>query len=665
MGTDESDDSGPVRIEGFGPGVDGYYDVGDQLSRYLTETANRFFTNERTTKRSIDSKAAFEARRADVRSTVLASLGGLPDRPDDLGVERHGTIERAGYHVDRITFESLQDFHVTANCYVPDADGPHPAVLFSCGHLGPAKTDELNQQACIELVRQGFVVLIYDPICLGERRQYDAPDASDPHVHSGVYGHSYAGQQCYFAGGNVARFMIADAQAGLDYLAERADVDEGRLGATGTSGGGILTTYLGLLDDRVAVAAPCCAVCERSEWLATGKTGDPEQILTGAIPNGVNADDVLTGMAPKPVCIGAAASDFFPIEGVEEVADRAERIYELYDATERLEVIVADAGHASVYEIGAELFAWFCAHLGDEPYTPIEGHDLADEDALRCTATGSVRAAFEDERSLGDVVAAFVDERRNAAASIDDGYDPERIEGALRERLDLARDRCERNPRVTARQEVGDLDVQRIFFMSERDPPIVVTGVLVADPNTAIDRPAVLCFDEGTGALPARSDEVISIAREHGAALVFDPRGVGAVRHREIPTWYAFGPNDHDQIYGTEYTLGHRALELGGSLFGDRVFDVTRAVAFLRSETAADDVHLLGEGVAAYHALYAAGTTDAVGSVEFRDLGPSFYERATGEYPYDPRLLVDDVLGEADVPAVLSALDDRGVLVDR
>lgn len=72
----------------------------------------------------------------------------------------------------------------------------------------------------------------------------------------GVFGHAYAGQKCFYAGANVARYMIHDARCGFDYLCGRPDADTDRLGVTGSSGGGMQTMYLCLLDDRVDVAAP-------------------------------------------------------------------------------------------------------------------------------------------------------------------------------------------------------------------------------------------------------------------------------------------------------------------------------------------------------------------------------------------------------------------------
>ena len=97
-----------------------------------------------------------------------------------------------------------------------------------------------------------------------------------------------------------------------------------------------------------------------------------------------------------------------------------------------------------------------------------------------------------------------------------------------------------------------------------------------------------------------------------------------------------------------------------------RVYDVLRAMEFLRSAVGAERISLVGEGIGAYHALYAAAAVDrGVERVTLRDLGPSFAEMATGrEYPYDPRLTVFDVVGTCDVPHALAALSERDVRVE-
>ena len=657
-------------MEGFGDAVNGYYDVEDQLRRYLLDRAAEGFSAEREEKRSLDSRAAFEARRERIRGAFLSGIGGLPERPVDPSAETTGVLERDGYSIELLAFESRPDFHVTANCYVPDEAGSHPGMLFLCGHVDAAKADPYNQRACIELALNGFVVLVVDPIAQGDRVQFRDPETGERIVGGGggVFAHCYAGQQCFYAGANLARYLVHDARCGLDYLAGRPDVDADRLGVTGASGGGIQTLYLGLVDDRIDAAAPCCSVTERGEWLETGKRIDAEQVIHGAIPGGINYDDLVTGLAPRPVCVGAARSDeYFPIEGVHETVERVRRVYDLYDAAGDVSLVLADENHCSVYELGDGVFEWLCAELGD---AASEAHgDLAalDETELWCTPGGSVREAYADERTIDDLIREHV-----AAGAPDAGADPaaERNEGyaeRLRERLvehfDIDRTVPEPHPRYVRRGESEGLRAEYVFFKTERDSDVVVTGVLVSAPNPSGGLPAVVLYEEGTEELPERVEDVRALAAEHGSVLVFDPRGVGAVQGREIPipSWV----EDYYGIYGTEFKLAYDALLLGTSLFGMRVFDVLRAAAFLRSATGTERVSFVGEGVGAYHALYAAAVDRDVERVDLRDLGPSFAEMATDrEYLYDPRLTVYDVIGSCDVPDLIAALEERGVRVD-
>jgi len=401
-------------MEGFGPAVDGHHGVADQTTRYLRRRARRRFERTREEKRTLDMRAAVERRGEAVREWFRDSVGGLPDRPTDLDARVTGTDERDGYRVERLVFESRPDFHVTANCYVPDGEGPHPGVLFLCGHVTAAKADPLNQRACIELASNGFVVLAVDPVGQGEREQYRDPATGERIVGGGggVFEHCYAGQQWRYAGANLARVFVHDARCALDVLAGRDGVDVDRLGVTGTSGGGVQTQYLCLVDDRPAAAAPCCSVTTRAAWLETGKRVDAEQLLTGAIAAGVDDDNLLAAFAPKPLCIGAAASDqYFPVEGVHEAVDRVRDAYDRYEEADPPTLVLADEPHCSVYELGSGVFGWLCDYLGDGTYTPCEDHAVVDATALDATPEGSVRAAFPDERTVDDLLREFLAER--------------------------------------------------------------------------------------------------------------------------------------------------------------------------------------------------------------------------------------------------------------
>ncbi|MWG34239.1 alpha/beta hydrolase family protein [Halomarina oriensis] len=661
-------------MDGFGPAVDGHYDVADQTRSYLRERARRQFERTHDERRPLDTRGAVESHREHVREWFLDTIGGLPDRPADADVTVTASLERDGHRVDCLTFESRPGFHVTANCYVPDGEGPHPGVLFCCGHVGAAKIDPLNQRACIELVTNGFVVLAVDPVGQGEREQYHDPDTGERVVGGGggVFEHCYAGQQWRYAGANVAQVFVHDARCALDVLAERDDVDSDRLGVTGTSGGGLQTQYLCLVDGRPAVAAPCCSVTTREEWLRTGKRIDAEQHLTGAITAGIDYADFLAAFAPIPLFVGAAASDqYFPVEGVHEAVERTRRAYDSFDAAGNVRLHVADEPHCSVYDLSEPVFEWFCARLGDGEYVSCADHDVVDGAALHATPAGSVRAAFPDERTVDDLLREDLASRASTESpeatdgesDAGEAVDPTVVRRRVREQFDLDRAAADLRPRRTRTDEGDGLTVEYVWFRTERDPDIVVTGLLASDPDATARRPAVVCFEDGTAELPERSDDVAELAAAYGTVLVVDPRGVGAVADRPIPI-----PNwvDHENgIYGTEFKLAYDALLLDDSLFGMRVFDVLRAVELLREATGTDSVALVGEGVGASHALYAAGATEHVERVTLRSLEAGFREMATShEYPYDARLTVDGVL-DCDVPLVLDALDVRGVRVDR
>ena len=73
-------------------------------------------------------------------------------------------------------FQSQPDFWVTGNLYVPTAgNGPFPGIISPCGHYPLARMVPQYQCAYQTLVKNGFVVLGYDPIGQGERRQYWDP----------------------------------------------------------------------------------------------------------------------------------------------------------------------------------------------------------------------------------------------------------------------------------------------------------------------------------------------------------------------------------------------------------------------------------------------------------------------------------------------------------
>lgn len=651
-------------MDTFDRNVDGFYDVENQLPRFLRRMAERQFEAAERERAAIDSVPAHEARRERIRSHFREAIGGLPDAETALNPTSTVVLERDGYRIETVVFESLPDFHVTANCYLPDAEGEVPGVLFFCGHADVGKAASRYQQACIDLVRNGFGVLAVDPLGQGERHQFYDPETGECPRRNTVE-HTYLNHQCTLAGANVARYFVWDSVRALDYLAERPEIDADRIGATGNSGGGLQTAYLMLADDRLDAAVPCCFITSKEDYMKTGHAQDGEQILHRAIERGPRYDDFLSAFAPKPVRIGAAQSDFLCVEGAHRSYDRARSVYELYDSEDRIDIAISNTTHGLTPRLREATVNWFREHLADEPPDfRTADPETEDPEQLWCTEHGEVTAEFPHERSVVDLTRSYVQTQvpRAAEAAIEREDSAATLRGHVRDRIDLDRNHPRLFPRRVSETRADGLVREKVFFRSESD--IVTTAVVVRTPDSTTDvdesMPTVVLLERGTDDLPSYEGAIERLARDRCFVVVFDPRGVGAVRARDVNTPQMNG-GEYDDVHGTEYKLASDALMLGTSLVALRVFDVLSAAAYVVDRADETDLGIVGVGTGAIHALYSAVADDRFRSIRVEDV-PTFHERVTQEETaVDPGLAIHDVVGSLDVPQLLDALSDRDV----
>ena len=153
-----ADDAVPARAER----------IQEAVMAYLSEEAHKI------TARAISETASREAWES-VRERRLAELKemlGLPyERPKTpLNVQLRGTIERSGYTVEKVAFESLPSVYVTANLYLPaNPAGPVPAVIYVCGHAySPFGAKTSYQRHGHTLARHGYAAMVIDPIQIAE-----------------------------------------------------------------------------------------------------------------------------------------------------------------------------------------------------------------------------------------------------------------------------------------------------------------------------------------------------------------------------------------------------------------------------------------------------------------------------------------------------------------
>src|SRR5258708_28069301 len=106
----------------------------DRLLGWMDQIAQRQLQRPEDGIAKIQTVAEAERRKQTVRERLLALIGGLPDYSGPLNPRITGRIQSEKYTIEKVIFESLQNFYVTANLYRPNQPGRYPGVLLQAGH---------------------------------------------------------------------------------------------------------------------------------------------------------------------------------------------------------------------------------------------------------------------------------------------------------------------------------------------------------------------------------------------------------------------------------------------------------------------------------------------------------------------------------------------------
>src|SRR4051812_41711212 len=212
----------------------------------------------------------WETRRAATREALLDVIGLRGDWPPSwpLRVQVKETLRRDGYTIEKLTYESWPGMAVPALLYVPERIPPEKApgvVSISGHHYRAGKAADYVQARNVNLVRRGFVVLSYDYMNCFERHTGGDGDGHDPVPHGGGNDHGITAFS--FSERCPTALEVLDAGRALDVLEARPEVDAGRLGFTGESGGSNSTYRVAALDDRVKFSVPVCLISTFDCWI--------------------------------------------------------------------------------------------------------------------------------------------------------------------------------------------------------------------------------------------------------------------------------------------------------------------------------------------------------------------------------------------------------------
>lgn len=620
------------------------------LKLRLLAEATEYFNARRRAISNINTVESVTARQRDLRGKFRAALGDWPEQTP-LNATVVGRVPRDGFTIEKVIYESRPRHHVTANFYLPTGKGPFPAVLMPIGHSGNGKAADYIQRGAVLLARHGIAVLTYDPIGQGERRQLlDAQGGAA--IPSITNEHTLAGVGALLVGRNTASYRIWDAIRGVDYLASRPEIDGMRLGCTGCSGGGTLTSYLMALDDRILVAAPSCYITSLERLFATIGPQDAEQNIPGQVAFGMEHGDYLLMHAPRPTLICAAKQDFFDITGTRATFREAERWFDLAGKRDQLELFETDTKHGFPRPQREAVARWMVRWLLDRDETVAEeDFALVPEAELRCTQSGQVLTEFKGV-SVFDLSAQRADDLARQRARRQHTRDDVISEMRRLLALQPQQQGAERHDHGKVARE--GYDITRLAFATERG--ILVPGLLFTPGKSASRTLAIYLDPRGMSAAAAPGGPIEARVQAGQRVLALDLRGWGETAAKP---W----SSNVKSPFGDLYTETFLALHLQRPLLGQRVGDLLAVLQAMNKDAPAG-IELVGVGPAGLVALHAAVCAPSIKSIKLEATLASWTEVTQQPMNFGQlEHVVPGALAVYDLPELAALLAPRALTV--
>lgn len=544
-------------VGGFALAADPVSDNGQTFLAFIKAQAAALRSNDQPPA----DAAEWQQRRTKLRENLLKAWGGFPETPCELAPRKLGEIQRDGYRVEKLIFQTRSDVWMTANAYVPDKAKSEkvPAILHVHGHWAGAKQDRVVQSRCIGSVKHGFFVLVVDAFGAGERGTGKK---------LGEYHGEMTGATLFPIGLPLSGLQVYENMRAVDYLQTRPEVDGKHIGITGASGGGNQTMYAGAFDERFGCVVPTCSVGTYDSYL--GAACCMCEVVPGAV-RFTEEGDVLGLAAGRGLMVTNATRDAFQfsVGEAKKSFGRVESIAKLLGKPDGVKHTIIESGHDYNQPMRKAMYGWMTRHLkrtGDGSPLPDPEIKTEDPESLRC---------FPGESRPDDYVTiprfAGAEARKlSANRKTSENLDAWKTEQAARlKALDAVLGGTGADAaKATLGVELTEGETFKLSFLSE--PGIALTlllsGVSKTPQPLKVNRLAVLLDLEQSADKTLASDQAKKLLKEGWAVAVPELRAVGRFA---LPS---------DKIgHAPDHNSAEWSLWIGRPLLGQWAWDVRRA----------------------------------------------------------------------------------------
>lgn len=623
------------------------------VQEYYVDRLERFKMRNDKAWNQVTSPTHARAFIQDRKANIQKAFGPFPEKTD-LNTRITGVLLRPDYKVEKIIFESRPGFKVTANLWIPTGiQEPMPGVIGVCGHSTTGKAAEPYQAFAQGLCRLGFVVFMIDPLGQGERLQSPRPDGQS-RFGVGVREHLKAGNQQFLVGEFIGMWRAWDGIRALDYLLTRPEIDPNRVGITGNSGGGTMTTWLCGLEDRWTMAAPSCFVTSFCRNLENELPADTEQCPPNTLALGLDHVDYLAAMAPKPLILLAKEKDYFDVRGTEEAYARLKKLYTLLGAADQVALFAGPTGHGYSIENREAMYGWFTqwSHMEKSVHEPELTYENPED--LQCTRDGQVdswgsRSIFDFTRNTAIRMAA----ERPAP-------DPTTIQTWLSKKLNLTVPEIPPTYRILRVVSERDYPLSRVLTYLVHSDPGIDIPVYYLTKETHLSRPqpesknAVLYVSHLSSDQELRKEtwlkNLIQKQEDH-ALFAMDVRGIGESQPNTCG-----GSHTFHTPYGNDYFYAIHGIMLGDPYPGQKARDILSTLAFLRN-AGFQNIQIIAHKWGTLPAALAALVDARLQGLHLHDALASYQDVAMREdYDWPLSSFVPGVLAHFDLPDVYASI---------
>ncbi len=308
-----------------------------------------------------DDAEYFQQWKSETLPRVLATLGKTPPscapNPHFVAQWEHDNVRKQRWIIDvnpwlsatfdinyPLQMEEGENRPAIMVCVGHDRQNGHKSLMGNAMESGEPDTPAPSNAFGHQLAKAGFVTFAIDPLGMG-----DLSDIGKPNFRSQSEGRDWCNVYYLHAtimGMTSLAINLAHARAAMDFAATLPGVDGDAFGVMGSSGGGTMSLWVSLFEERIKATEIIC-YSDLFAFFGARDTNYCGWQITPGLFDLVDLPELQGLLAPRPLLIDIGARDeCFRLESAMECFRGVESIYRAAGAEENLELDLHSGGHA-------------------------------------------------------------------------------------------------------------------------------------------------------------------------------------------------------------------------------------------------------------------------------------------------------------------------------